>query len=201
LPILDSASGSFKSRCSLGFIHGANEVIRPLIIPGFLTLTVACAFTTPAMADGKLPWEGSGSGDWNGQRTHLDELGVTFWWIQDFTAQQNVSGGISKGGAAHNRSMLEVNYQFEPLTPLKGSEIQVSAGWNVGTNVQDFVGERLEGKSPNECPNFADEFIRCPTGNPNNNKDLVPRRVKWRLQGRDEHPRRNNRPRSMADSR
>lgn len=109
-----------------------------------LLFTLACGFPAAAVADGPLPWKESGSGDWNGQRTHLDEdIGLTFWWLQDITAQQNVSGGISRGGAAESRSMLEVNYQFEPLTPLKGSEIQVSAGWNVGTNVQDFTGSLL----------------------------------------------------------
>jgi hypothetical protein len=40
--------------------------MRPLIVAGFLALSFACVFATPAMADGKLPWEGSGSGDWNG---------------------------------------------------------------------------------------------------------------------------------------
>jgi len=117
--------------------------MRQFIILSILSLTFVCASVTPAMADGKLGWQGSGSGDWNGQRTHLDELGLTFLWLQDFSAQQNVKGGISKGGAAHSRAVLEVNYQFEPLTPLKGSEIQVSAGWNVGGSVNDFVGSLL----------------------------------------------------------
>jgi porin len=118
--------------------------MRPLIVPGFLVLSFACVFATPAMADGPLPWKGSGSGDWNGQRTHLDEdFGLTFWLLEDVVAQQNVRGGVSKGGAVTSRAVLEVNFQFEPLTPLKGSEIQVSAAWTVGTNVQDSVGSLL----------------------------------------------------------
>jgi len=117
--------------------------MRHCIILNILALSLVCAFATPAMADGKLPWKGGGSGDWNGQRTHLDELGLTFWWINDNTAQQNVKGGTGKGGAVFNRSVLEINYQFEPLTPLKGSEIQVSANWSVGTGVNDYVGALL----------------------------------------------------------
>ena len=118
--------------------------MRMFVALSLFSLSFVCVFVTPAMADGPLPWEGSGSGDWNGQRKHLDdEIGLTFWWLQDLVAQQVVSGGIRKGGAAESRSMLEVNYQFEPLTPLKGSEIQVSAAWNVGTNIQDSVGSLL----------------------------------------------------------
>ena len=118
--------------------------MRQTITLSFLALAVVCVFTTPALADGPLPWEGSGSGDWNGQRTYADEeLGLTFWWLQDVHASQNVKGGISKGGAVEFRAILEVNYQFEPLTPLKGSEIQVSAAWNVGGNVNNNVGALL----------------------------------------------------------
>ena len=118
--------------------------MRQFITLGILALTFVCVFVTPAMADGPLPWKGSGSGDWNGQRTHVDDdFGLTFLWLQDVHAQQNVRGGISKGGAVEFRSVLEVNYQFEPLTPLKGSEIQVSAAWNVGGNVNNFVGALL----------------------------------------------------------
>ena len=65
--------------------------MRLFTILSILTLTSVCAFATPAMADGKLGWQGSGSGDWNGQRNHLDDLGLTFLWLQDITAQQNVS--------------------------------------------------------------------------------------------------------------
>jgi porin len=121
--------------------------MRPFITLtlALLTLAVVSAFATPAMADGPLPWKGSGSGDWNGQRAHVDEdFGLTFWWLQDIHASQNVKGGISKGGAVEFRTVLEVNYQFEPLTPLKGSEIQVSAAWNVGGNVGDNVGAFLQ---------------------------------------------------------
>jgi porin len=118
--------------------------MRQTITLSFLALTFVCVFATPAVADGPLPWEGSGSGDWNGQRTYADEeLGLTFWYLQDVHAQQNVQGGISKGGAVEFRAVLEVNYQFEPLTPLKGSEIQVSAAWNVGGNVNNNVGALL----------------------------------------------------------
>ena len=34
------------------------------------------------------------SGDSNGQRTRAEELGLTFGWMQDVTAQQNVRGGV-----------------------------------------------------------------------------------------------------------
>jgi porin len=117
--------------------------MRQFITLSLLSLAIAFTFAAPAMADGKIGWKGSGSGDWNGQRTHLDELGLTFIWIQGFSAQQNVSGGVSRGGAAHARSVLQANYQFEPLTPLKGSEIQVSTGWHAGGNIQDNVGSLL----------------------------------------------------------
>ena len=123
---------------------GSVRIMRRFIPLSLLSLTFVCIFVTPAMADGPLGWKGSGSGDWNGQRTHLDEdLGLTFFWIGDITAQQNVSGGDSKGGATFARNVLQVNYQFTPLTPLKGSEIQVSAGWSVGTAINDYVGALL----------------------------------------------------------
>jgi porin len=118
--------------------------MRQFITLSVLSLTIAFVLAAPARADGPLPWKGSGSGDWNGQRTHLDEdFGLTFWFLEDVVAQQNVRGGVSKGGAVTSRAVLEVNFQFEPLTPLKGSEIQVSAAWTVGTNVQDSVGSLL----------------------------------------------------------
>jgi len=118
--------------------------MRQFITLSLLALAIALAFAAPVVADGPLPWKGSGSGDWNGQRTHLDDdFGLTFWFLEDIVAQQNVRGGVSKGGAVTSRTVLEVNFQFEPLTPLKGSEIQVSAAWTVGTNVQDSVGSLL----------------------------------------------------------
>lgn len=120
------------------------RIMRVFIVLSLVSLTNVCVFVTPAMADGPLEWKGAGSGDWNGKRTLLDEdIGLTFLWYQDLVAQQNVRGGISKGGAANIRSVLKLNFQFEPLTPLKGSEIQVSAAWNAGNNVQDFVGSFL----------------------------------------------------------
>lgn len=117
--------------------------MRHTITLSFLALAFVCVLATPAMAD-PIPWEGSGAGDFNGQRTRADdEFGITFWWLQDIHAQQNVQGGISKGGAAFSRSMLALNYQFEPLTPLKGTEFQVSAAWNVGGQINDHVGALL----------------------------------------------------------
>jgi hypothetical protein len=47
--------------------------MRQFFTLSFLALAFVCVSATPAMADGPLPWKGSGSGDWNGQRTHIDE--------------------------------------------------------------------------------------------------------------------------------
>lgn len=117
--------------------------MRMFIALSWFLLSFVCVFVTPAMADGPLPSKGMGSGDWNGKRTRAEELGLTLGWMQDVTAQQNVRGGISKGGAANTRITVQANYQFEPLTPLKGSEIQVSAAWNIGGNVNNNVGALL----------------------------------------------------------
>jgi len=68
--------------------------MRLFIALSLFSLTFVCVFVTPAMADGPLPSKGMGSGDWNGQRTRAEELGLTFGWMQDVTAQQNVRGGV-----------------------------------------------------------------------------------------------------------
>ena len=104
---------------------------------------ILLATSSLVFADGPIAWKGTGSGDWNGKRTRADELGLTFGLMEDFTMQQNVKGGISKGGTVASRFTFRANYQFDPTSWLKDSEIQVSAAWNFGSDVNDNVGALL----------------------------------------------------------
>lgn len=111
-----------------------------LALPSVVLLIFMFVFATAALADGPLPWQNTGSGNWGGVRKDLADHGVTFMAIEEVAIQYNTTGGIDTGVKLHNRFVGELNFQLEPLLGLRGSELMVSGASNLGGNINNDVG-------------------------------------------------------------
>ncbi len=80
------------------------------------------------------------TGDWGGERTTLENKGISFDVFLQSDMMGAVSGGNSQGFGVWDRVRPTMDIDMNKLVHLKGMSLHITSTWNNGTDVARYLG-------------------------------------------------------------
>jgi carbohydrate-selective porin OprB len=114
---------------NLLFFKGAKTALVLLVLVFFFNSSIS----------GQLDWQHTAFGKWSA-RSKMAKKGFQFKGDEQMYFQFNAIGGKEQAGALANRLVVWAYFDLESLIKLKGSGINVSGAWYIGSNITPIVG-------------------------------------------------------------